>query len=174
MRPNVQLIITSLKEIEKYYEEWQRLAVNICKGDTFLADDLLHDTITRLIQRDKYQELLDDGTLNNYVKRSMAMAFKYPSSSFHALFDMSPLEFNENSIDHAKLRTWIGARLDNETIDIAINRLPFFQKEVFLLWSLDDFSYTKLSDETGIPKKDLFLAVKESKKQLRKWLVRLQ
>jgi DNA-directed RNA polymerase specialized sigma24 family protein len=161
-----------LKEIDTHYKDWQRLAVNICKGDKYLADDLLHDTIARLIEREKFRELVDHGNLDHYMRLSLVRSYMFKNSSFNTLMQSNSIEFNDSLVDHLKAKTWIGARLDNEQIDIAINKLTFFQKEVFLLWSLEGFEYKELSDHTGIPIEDLYKATRQAKKHLRKWLIR--
>jgi DNA-directed RNA polymerase specialized sigma24 family protein len=52
-----------------------------------------------------------------------------------------------------------------------ISRLPFFEREVFYLYALNDFSYNDLSIDTGIPKKVLYNAVKYAKNEIKKAIV---
>jgi DNA-directed RNA polymerase specialized sigma24 family protein len=68
---------------------------------------------------------------------------------------------------------WMADRLTNEQLDIYISRLPFFEREVFYLYALNDFSYDELSRETGIPKSYLYQTVKAAKDELRKSIIRL-
>jgi DNA-directed RNA polymerase specialized sigma24 family protein len=68
---------------------------------------------------------------------------------------------------------WMADRLTNEQLDIYISRLPFFEREVFYLYALNDFSYDHLSRETGIPKSYLYQTVKSAKDELRKSIIRL-
>lgn len=61
----------------------------------------------------------------------------------------------------------IPTRLFNEQIDIYISRLPFFERELLLLYALDDFSYQKLSEETNISRSYLYRTIENAKTMLR-------
>jgi DNA-directed RNA polymerase specialized sigma24 family protein len=73
--------------------------------------------------------------------------------------------------DYESVTVWLGDRITNEQLDILISRLPFFEREVFYLYALNDFSYNDLSIDTGIPKKVLYNAVKYAKNEIKKAIV---
>jgi DNA-directed RNA polymerase specialized sigma24 family protein len=49
---------------------------------------------------------------------------------------------------------------------LLIQRLPKFERMVFLEYIFTDFSYDKLSKETGIPKDYLYTTIKTAKKRI--------
>jgi DNA-directed RNA polymerase specialized sigma24 family protein len=68
------------------------------------------------------------------------------------------------SIKHEEEREspWMGSRLDNEYLDAYIQLMPQIDAVILRLYMLDDFSYQKVSDETGIPIKDLYKLVEQA------------
>jgi DNA-directed RNA polymerase specialized sigma24 family protein len=62
----------------------------------------------------------------------------------------------------------MGARVDNELLDCALNFLPDLERKVFLLYIFDDFSYKSLSDQSGIPKAEIYDIVNNAKRQVRR------
>jgi DNA-directed RNA polymerase specialized sigma24 family protein len=67
---------------------------------------------------------------------------------------------------------WLGDKITSEQLDIYISRLPFLEREVFYLYALNDFSYSELSNATGIPKSALYNAVKSAVNELRKSIIK--
>jgi RNA polymerase sigma factor (sigma-70 family) len=137
------------------YNHWRKIALSLT-ANSFEADDLLHDTIGRILENIAY-----------YSNRS----------SYHNLYRKHSELYADITDEHlANLElesVWMADRLTNEQLDIYISRLPFFEREVFYLYALNDFSYDELSRETGIPKSYLYQTVKSAKDELRKSIIRL-
>lgn len=152
-------------DIVKHYDEWRRHALRLAK-DTNKADDLLHEVLLKVFTKDDLEHVRD---INKYVGRSITIAFISPRSAYNYKFTRISnmmVELNYSSIEVDT--TDYSARINNEQLDIYIGMLPFFEREVFYLYALNDFSYDKLSLETGIPKKVLQRAVCKAKEKLTK------
>jgi len=67
-----------------------------------------------------------------------------------------------------QINTWMGARVDNELLDCAINFLPELERKVFLLYIFEDFSYQSLAKESGISEEELYYLVNNAKRQVRR------
>jgi RNA polymerase sigma factor (sigma-70 family) len=157
-------------EIDRCYPEWRRVAATVTRQD--LADELLHDTLLKILEsdKDKLQEIHDRGKLNNYVSNAIRLNAKCTNSSFNyknRKFDRLRTEIKETCwIAHDDFKN-IAMRLQSEQLDIFISRLPYFERELFFLYALDEFSYQKLSEETGIPINYLYRTIKKAKTTLR-------
>jgi RNA polymerase sigma factor (sigma-70 family) len=154
------------------YNHWRKIALSL-SGNTFEADDLLHDTISRILEND-ISHVKD---LEAYVAHAIRIAYYSNRSSYHNLYRKHSELYADISDEHlqnmAVESVWMVDRLTNEQLDIYISRLPFFEREVFYLYALNDFSYDHLSRETGIPKSYLYQTIKTAKDELRKSIIRL-
>lgn len=154
------------------YNHWRKIALSL-SGNTFEADDLLHDTISRILEND-ISHVKD---IEAYVAHAIRIAYYSNRSSYHNLFRKHSELYADISDEHlqnmAVESVWMVDRLTNEQLDIYISRLPFFEREVFYLYALNDFSYDHLSRETGIPKSYLYQTIKTAKDELRKSIIRL-
>jgi RNA polymerase sigma factor (sigma-70 family) len=152
------------------YEQHRRLAINLCGGNVYEADDLLHDTLLCIFE--------NKSTIKNsehYINHALKIAHWSNRSHYHNTirkFNQMSDEPTESQLrDFESVEVWLGDRITNEQLDILISRLPMLEREVFYLYALNDFSYQTLSDETGIPKKALYNFVKYAKNEIRKAIV---
>jgi RNA polymerase sigma factor (sigma-70 family) len=154
------------------YNHWRKIALSL-SGNTFEADDLLHDTISRILEND-ISHVKD---IEAYVAHAIRIAYYSNRSSYHNLYRKHSELYADISDEYlqnmAVESVWMVDRLTNEQLDIYISRLPFFEREVFYLYALNDFSYDHLSRETGIPKSYLYQTIKTAKDELRKSIIRL-
>lgn len=154
------------------YNHWRKIALSL-SGNPFEADDLLHDTISRILEND----ITHVKDIEAYVAHAIRIAYYSNRSSYHNLFRKHSDLYADISDEHlqnmAIESVWMADRLTNEQLDIYISRLPFFEREVFYLYALNDFSYDHLSRETGIPKSYLYQTIKSAKDELRKSIIRL-
>jgi RNA polymerase sigma factor (sigma-70 family) len=154
------------------YNHWRKIALSLT-ANSFEADDLLHDTIGRILENN-LDHIKD---IEAYVAHAIRIAYYSNRSSYHNLYrkhlDLYADITDEHLQNMAVESVWMADRLTNEQLDIYISRLPFFEREVFYLYALNDFSYDELSRETGIPKSYLYQTVKAAKDELRKSIIRL-
>jgi len=154
------------------YNHWRKIALSLT-ANSFEADDLLHDTISRILEND----ITHVKDIEAYVAHAIRIAYYSNRSSYHNLYRKHSELYADITDEHlqnmAVESVWMADRLTNEQLDIYISRLPFFEREVFYLYALNDFSYDDLSRETRIPKSYLYQTVKTAKDQLRKSIIRL-
>lgn len=151
------------------YNKYRAFARSIA-GNTYDGDELLHSTLLNILESPS----LNIRDLDNYVMCSLKWEYTRPRTRFKKLVgefqsnwkDLEPFQF-EIAIN-ANGETWVGSRLTNEQLDILISRLPSFERDVFQLYVMSDFSYRELSEETGIPVSYLYDTVKRAKEEIKK------
>ena len=155
-------------EFDSRYKEWRKIARKAAGAD--LGDELLHDTLLKILEKDEYilEDIHERGKLNNYVSNSIRLAARSTNSSYNYTlrkFEKIRSDLKNDIIDDVNKS--VGMRLENEQLDIFISRLPYFERELFFLYALDDFSYQALAKETGIPLAYLYRTIQKAKTTLR-------
>ena len=151
------------------YNRYRAFARSIA-GNPYDGDELLHSTLLNILESNRI-EIKDQ---DNYIICSLKWEFTRPRTRFKKLVgdfqqqwkDLEPFQF-EVAIN-SNGETWVGSRLTNEQLDILISRLPSFERDVFQLYVMSDFSYRELSEETGIPVSYLYDTVKRAKEEIKK------
>lgn len=158
------------REINKYYSEWRRIARSEYPGNTDKADDLLHEVLIKILEgdRDKIEGIIKRNKFKQYVSNCIRFMARCSNSSFnYTVMKFEKLRTELNYDIQEDFTSAIPTRLFNEQIDIYISRLPFFERELLLLYALDDFSYQKLSEETNISRSYLYRTIENAKTMLR-------
>jgi DNA-directed RNA polymerase specialized sigma24 family protein len=158
------------REINKYYAEWQRTARTQYPGNKDKADELLHEVLVKLLEsdREKIEAIIKRKKLKQYVSNKIRFMATFSNSSFnYKLLKYDRIRTDLNYDIQEDFTSAIPVRLFNEQIDIYISRLPFFERELLLLYALDDFSYQKLSEETNISRSYLYRTIENAKTMLR-------
>jgi RNA polymerase sigma factor (sigma-70 family) len=160
--------------VSKYYDYWMGTALKIARNRDE-ASDLLHEVLSQVLTNPKCQSLCESGDIKQYVSSSIVKSYYSSSSQFHLLhrqFARACTELNGSTMVDSSDETWMGARLDNEQLDIVISRLPELERDIFLLYIFDDFDAQTVSNETGIPVKVIYRLINYSKTKIKKYVVR--
>lgn len=160
--------------VNERYNKWKQIAFNICKSENHL-EDLLHDTLFRILEKDERKIILmiQKNEFEFYIIKALYRAWNSSRSSFyltHRKFGMLRSDLIERF--HEEDKTWYGARLDNETLDLAVSRLNWFEAQIFQLYIMEDFSYRQLEKETGIPSMYLCRTIDKAKINLKRMIIR--
>lgn len=166
--------ITTSKAFNQYYPYWMGTALKIARNRDE-ASDLLHEVLSQVLTNPKCESLCESGDIKQYVSSSIVKSYYSSTSQFHILhrqFARVCTELNGSTIADSSEDTWLGARLDNEQLDIVISRLPDLERDIFLLYVFDDFDAQEVSNETGIPVKVIYRLINYSKTKIKKYVVR--
>jgi len=158
--------------ITKNYDHLKKLAFNIARGEEYF-EDLLHESIISAINSKHIDNLLQNDEFEFYLIRVMYLSVNSPSSPFNKTF----IQYKRNKRDfvdknYEEDKTWLGARLANEQLDILISRLSEFERLIFEEYILEDFSYKEFSKQTGIPSVYLYRTIDKVKQKLRANVIR--
>lgn len=158
------------REIEKHYSEWLRIARAEYPGNMDKAHDLLHEVLIKILEGDraKIEDIIKRNKFRQYVSNAVRFMARCSNSSFN--YTVMRFEKIRTELNHdiqEDFTSAIPTRVFNEQIDIYISRLPFFERELLLLYALDDFTYKKLSEETNISISYLYKTIENAKAMLR-------
>jgi len=158
--------------IEGHYKKFKELAYNIARKEPFY-EDLLHDSLLSMFGSKHIENLIDTGDFEFYLIRVMYLSVNSPTSPFYK----QTIAWNRNRRDfkdyaHEVDKTWLGARMTNEQLDILISRLSEFERLIFQEYILEDFTYRGLSKETGIPMPFLYRTIDNIKQKIRANVIR--
>jgi DNA-directed RNA polymerase specialized sigma24 family protein len=158
-------------EVAKYYDKWLIFSRKTA-SDKVKGDDLLHTVLSSILENPKVQGIAERGELDHYVQRSIYLSFHSSSSKFHYQYRKDKHAELTGDVPDSEDSTWIGARLDNETIDCVVRRLHPLDQNIFDLYCQPDFDYRTVSVATGIPYDYLRSRVHYIVKKLRKYVHR--
>ena len=158
--------------ISKNYDHLKKLARNIARNQEWY-EDLLHESIISAITSKHIDNLLQNDEFEFYLIRVMYLSVNSPSAPFNKLY----IQYKKNKRDYVEKvfeedKTWLGARLANEQLDILISRLSEFERLIFEEYILEDFSYKEFSKQTGIPSVYLYRTIDKIKQKLRNNVIR--
>jgi RNA polymerase sigma factor (sigma-70 family) len=157
-------------KITELYPSFLKIAQGLCRGKSFDAYDLLHDTIARIYERDELiiNDIIQRGKFKQYVDMSLRTAVHSSSSRFYYIyrkFTNDSEEFTgEGMIDDSLEQMAI-----RENLYLMISRLPYLEKNVMELY-LAGWKIQEISDLTEIPTSYVWRCINESKKLLKEYI----
>ncbi len=158
-------------QLEQHMNTWKSYAIGLMK-DRIKGEDLLSETLLKVLdnQRHKAELLACEQKLFWYVNKALWRGAINQSSSFAVKYTKYAKQWSDMSTKHEEERDapWLGSRMDNEYLDAYIQLMPQIDAVVLRLYMMDDFSYQKVSDETGIPVKDLYKLVERAINKIKK------
>jgi len=139
--------VTLDKYIEGHYKKFKELAKNISRGEDYY-EDLLHDSLLSMFGSKHIENLIETGDFEFYLIRVMYLAVNSPTSPFYR----QTIAWNRNRRDfkeyaHEVDKTWLGARMTNEQLDILISRLTEFERLIFQEYIFEGFTYREFSNK---------------------------
>ncbi len=158
--------------IEGHYKKFKELAKNISRGEDYY-EDLLHDSLLSMFGSKHIENLIDTGDFEFYLIRVMYLAVNSPTSPFYKqtiAWKRNRRDFKEYA--HEVDKTWLGARMTNEQLDILISRLSEFERLIFQEYIFEGFTYRELSKQTGIPMPFLYRTIDNIKNKIRANVIR--
>lgn len=158
------------KQITELYPSFLKIAQGLCRGKSFDAYDLLHDTLARIYERDEtiINDIIERGKFKQYVDMSLRTAVHSSSSRFYYVyrkFTNDSEEFSgEGMVDDSLEQMAI-----RENLYLMISRLPYLEQNVMELY-LAGWKIQEISDMTEIPKSYVWRCINESKKLLKEYI----
>jgi DNA-directed RNA polymerase specialized sigma24 family protein len=158
-------------ETKKHYKTWLRFARGLVKNNVN-GQDLLSEVLLNIVskQKAKAEQLACEEKLFWYVNKAIYLTAKNLTSRYSIQYTRYAQHWNENSNRHNEEpeEVWLGSRLDNEYLDAYIQLMPQLDAIILRLYMLDDFDYHEVSEQTGIPVKDLYKLVENAINKIRR------
>jgi len=158
------------KQITELYPSFLKIAQALCRGKSFDAYDLLHDTLARIYDRDEtiINDIIERGKFKQYVDMSLRTAVHSSSSRFYYIyrkFTNDSEEFSgEGMVDDSLEQMAI-----RENLYLLISRLPYLEQNVMELY-LAGWKIQEISDMTEIPTSYVWRCINQSKKLLKEYI----
>lgn len=153
-----------------HYAQWRSNAIRL-ERDTTRGEDLLSETLLKIFEkhREQAEEVASRGKLYEYVNRSIYLMKIGKHTKYHQLYKRYAAQWStETNVANLEPETpWLGARLNNEYIDAYISLMPELDAVVLRLYAMDDFKYSTVAKETGIPTKTLYKLVENAITKIR-------
>jgi len=147
--------------LEQEYATLQDAAKKIT-GNNELQLDLLHYAIEELSGKKNLQAILDSGGGRFYLVSIMLTQWRSQTGPFYKQFMK----------EHVDIAAWDQPDEEDEGLDITkiqqlLNQLPWYERELFKLFTDGQHTYSSLSRETGIPRTSIGLTIKRIRKYIK-------
>ena len=147
--------------LEQEYTTLQQAAQKIT-GNNELQLDLLHYAIEELSGKQNLDAILESGGGRFYLVSIMMTQWRSQTGPFYKQFMK----------EHVDIATWDQAEEDEPTMDITrirkiLDGLPWYERELFKLYTDGQHTYSSLSRETGIPRTSIGLTIKRIRKHIK-------
>ncbi len=154
---------TSLDEyVNQRYQHLLRIANGLCRNNE--GSELLHAVIENVYSNHKAtaNELLIAGKLDNYLARSLRYEF-YRSQK-------EKLKRVEFTNQHEPPPVWLGARLDNEMMDAAVDlsRLSSLELKVWRLHVDHGYSVKEISEGAEVTERYIYGVLGKARVKIKK------
>lgn len=162
MQEKIEIILS--RECNRLYDSWLRKAKGICKDDT-KGQDLLHTTLASILTSEKNRAVAtmcaERNSLDRYVCRALWIQYHSKNSTYYLHYKKDIIHYDGPEPDHPD-QTWLGNRLDTETLDSLTSRLKPFDAELLRLYSMPDFDYRETAEAVGVNVTVLYKSIQRS------------
>lgn len=166
--------------MKENYNQLKKASINISKGHE-LSEDLLHYSIEALLQKENLQEILDSGGAYFYIIRVMMNSWKSYTSPFYKNFrnkcqnDDILYLIQEEGFQPKRKMFILPSEEVGEDITMTIynkmmaelNKLNWYDRELFLLYVKENHTISSLSKETHIPRTSVSKTINNVRKHLK-------
>jgi len=147
--------------LEQEYTTLQQAAQKIT-GNNELQLDLLHYAIEELSGKQNLDAILESGGGRFYLVSIMMTQWRSQTGPFYKQFMK----------EHVDIASWDQAEEDEPTMDVTrirkiLDGLPWYERELFKLYTDGQHTYSSLSRETGIPRTSIGLTIKRIRKHIK-------
>jgi hypothetical protein len=156
--------------VSKHYDAWLRKAIAIT-NDKNKGADLLHTVLVRLLDRDRIDARAKfcHDKVDEYVTRALYLSYHSNTSDYAVVYRKYEQLIGSDNVDGQHIdEPFIGSFIDGEFLYSVIARFNEHDAILLRLYSKPDFSYERLSNDTGIPIKYLHSAIHRALNKIRK------
>lgn len=140
-------------------------AANKITGNNELAIDLLHYAIEDMSYKANIQAIVDSGGARFYLVRIMMTQWRSQTGPFYKAFlkrggtvDINNVEIQDGEEDV----------LDIDRVNSILNQLPWYDANLFKLYSEGSYNFSTLAKETGIPRTSIGLTINRVRRHIKK------
>jgi DNA-directed RNA polymerase specialized sigma24 family protein len=135
-------------------------------GSNELSTDLLHYAIEEVSYKHNLQSILDSGGMRFYLVRIMMVQWRSQTGPFYKAFIKRGGQVELDKVEHLIEKENEG--LDIKRVNLIVESLPWYDKELWKLYVEGGYNYTGLAKVTGIPRTSIGLTINRVKKHIKK------
>jgi hypothetical protein len=150
--------------LSKDYEELVKASKKIT-GNSDLHLDLLHYAIEEMSNKQNIQGIVDSGGARFYCIRIMMTQWRSQTGPFYRQFVRANNLSDISSMDIPEVTE---TPLDMQKINSIIEALPWYDKELFKIYTEGSHNFSTLAKETGIPRTSIGLTINRVKKHIKR------
>lgn len=151
--------------LPQYLEQDYQNLVSAAKkitGNAPHALELLHYAITDFSYKKNLQEVLDAGAARFYLVRVMMIQHRSSTGPFYRNYIKQSLPIiGDVTVEEA------GEPLDINRVSALLEHLPWYDRELFKLYSDGEHNYSTLSELTKIPRTSISLTVRRVREYIK-------
>ena len=147
------------------YDELTKAAKKIT-GNNELSTDLLHYAIEEVSYKSNIQAIVDSGGMRFYLVRIMMVQWRSSTGPFYKAFVKRGGQVEIDKVEHLVEKEYEG--LDISRVNLIIESLPWYDKELWKLYVEGGYNYTGLSKVTGIPRTSIGLTINRVRRHIKK------
>lgn len=150
------------------YNSLKDASEKISQGN-YLAEELLHYSIDQLLSKPNLQDIVDSGGAQFYTVRIMLNSWRSTTSEFYRLF--------RKPVDNIDDKLYLLSDDEQEKEDVEelaskinkeLDKLHWYDKELFKVFVDEGHNISSLSRATGIPRTSISLTINRIRKHIKK------
>jgi DNA-directed RNA polymerase specialized sigma24 family protein len=141
-------------------------AANKITGNNELSIDLLHYAIEEVSYKNNLQSIIDSGGMRFYLVRIMMTQWRSSTGPFYKAFVKRGGQVELEKVEHLIEKETEG--LDIKRVNLIVESLPWYDKELWKLYVEGGYNYTGLAKVTGIPRTSIGLTINRVKRHIKK------
>ena len=144
-------------------------ALNISKGDQ-LHEELLHYSLDQLLGKENVVEIIDSGGANFYTVRIMLNSWRSTTSEFYRIYRRPTSDIDDYSVQNEEPEDMEYVTETAKKIQQEIEKLHWYDRELFKVFVEEGHTMSSLSRVTGIPRTSISLTINRIRKHIKKQL----
>ncbi len=165
------LILLYVDPLDKYvtsnYDAIVKMAVAITRGDRHDADDLAHEVMVILYESDRGRMvgLIERGQMRYWIARIMMNQYNSKTSPWHYKYRKQVERHRAAAYEIEGWSTpddgeWERREALCNFVEKQLERYPYFERMVFMVYVAHGHSLNTLAKETGISRTTIYKAIK--------------
>ena len=139
--------------MKENYGNLQQIAKKISAGDP-IWEDALSYSILCFLQKNNIDKIIASGGGTFYIISILLRSMRSKTNEFYRMYKQQNIPLTDNIIDDTQEEQSFSG-LTDEVVMKYLDQIYWYEREVFLTYHNGNYTYKKLSQETGISRTSL-------------------
>jgi len=150
--------------INENYDNLKKIAKKLSPEN---SEDALHYALISFLEKKNLNDIIESGGGTFYIINILLRALRSKNNEFYKSTHQNHLELNDVIYIQDEVVEPSFSGLTDEIVMKYLNEIYWYEREVFLIYTLNDYTYKELARETGISRTSLNATVKRVKEYLK-------